>query len=283
MDSLNQHSNENPDTGNELNAALEAESDPIIDELISELTDESDDQFSGDELDEALDDESETVLEETEPAIEDQSDDQFSDSELDEAPDKKHDAILEEIESVDGVTPAAEVESESVDGVTPAAEVESESLPKEGRLKGLAKILKKKKKLSIFLATGLLLLAGIGCFYGLNTKKETPSVDNFTAPALATQSPEFDLFVIPLKAHDKFTYVSLSIAFDLANDKLKSEFIQKKVLLRGIIYDILNQEINRVNEIPPVEDLKKFIIKEVNHVLANGAVNRAYIMNFLAV
>lgn len=269
MDGLNQHSNENPDTVDELAEPFDAESDPIPDELESELTDETDDQFSGNELDEALDEESETVLEEIESAIEDQSDAQISDNEPDEAPDKKHDAILEEIESVDGVTPVAEAASESQS--------------KAGRLKGLAKIFKKKRKLSIFLAIGLLLLAGIGCLYGLNTKKETPAVDNFTASALATQSPEFDLFVIPLKAHDKFTYISLSISFDLANDELNREVIEKKVLLRGIIYDILNQEINRVNEIPPVEDLKKFIIKEVNHVLANGAVNRAYIMDFLAV
>jgi len=112
---------------------------------------------------------------------------------------------------------------------------------------------------------------------------ETPSVDNFTAPALATQPPEFDLFVIPLKEHERFTYISLSISFDLTNDELNREFFEKKVLLRAIIYDILNKELNRSNEIPPVEDLKKFIIKEVNHVLANGAVTRAYIMNFLAV
>ncbi len=145
----------------------------------------------------------------------------------------------------------------------------------------MAKIV--NKKLTLFLAAGLLLLIGVGYFYDRNSTPETPVVDNVTTSAITTQLPEFDLFVIPLQAHDKFTYVSLSISFELGDNRLNSEFVQKKVLLRGIIYDILNRELNRVKEIPPVEDIKKFIIKEVNQSLTNGAVNKAYIMNFLAV
>ena len=93
----------------------------------------------------------------------------------------------------------------------------------------------------------------------------------------------FDSFVIPFKEHDKFAYIALSISFDFTNSKLREEMTENKDYLRGIIYDILEKEINRANKVPPTEELKAFIVQGVNNLLSAGAVSEAYIINFLAV
>ncbi|GAG19995.1 unnamed protein product, partial [marine sediment metagenome] len=93
----------------------------------------------------------------------------------------------------------------------------------------------------------------------------------------------FHSFVIPLKENREFTYISLSISFSVPNIELKREMIEKKGRLRGIIYDMLREEMNKVKEIPPLEKLKESITRGVNAALSAGKVNKVYITNFLAV
>jgi flagellar basal body-associated protein FliL len=67
------------------------------------------------------------------------------------------------------------------------------------------------------------------------------------------------------------------------NEELKREMMEKKDQLRGIIYDILREEIYKAKEIPSLKKLKEFIIRGVNIALSTGKVNEVYITKFLAV
>ena len=69
----------------------------------------------------------------------------------------------------------------------------------------------------------------------------------------------------------------------MPNKDLKREMIEKKNQLRGIIYDILRDEIHKAQEIPSLEKLKKFIIRGLNMTLSAANVNEVYITKFLAV
>ena len=81
----------------------------------------------------------------------------------------------------------------------------------------------------------------------------------------------------------EFTYISLSISFKLPNKGLKGEMIEKKEQIRGIIYDVLREEIKKAKEIPPLEKIKAFIIKRVNSAISTGKIDDVYITQFLAV
>jgi flagellar basal body-associated protein FliL len=158
-----------------------------------------------------------------------------------------------------------------------------------GPIKTASKIFRGKRKLSLFIATSLVFLSGIGYQFikekissvTSNQREESKQTTNFTIPK--DQVLLFDSFVIPFKQSDKFSYISLNIAFNLPNNDLKIEMIKEKCRLRGIIYDMLSEEINGLNEIPSSEKLKNCIIKAVNGVLSMGKINIAYITDLIAV
>jgi len=166
---------------------------------------------------------------------------------------------------------------------------ESESVPEEEDPKSIEGKYRGKKRLLLCIAIGLCLLIGIGYIYlkrkksniRFNLKEETAQ---FSRPAIPEhQLLIFHSFVIPFKENKKFTYISLSISFNVPNKEIKREMIEKKARLRGIIYDILREEIHKAKEIPSLEKLKEFIIRGVNMTLSAGNVNEVYISKFLAV
>jgi len=120
--------------------------------------------------------------------------------------------------------------------------------------------------LFLFLVAGVCVLAG-GSYYSFQHKngKEINSRSN--------------IFPIP---HDK-SIIFESFILELSNIKLKGEIIEKKDQLRGIIYDILEQEIHRVEDADALDKLKTLIIKRTNTVLTSGEVREAFITNFLLV
>jgi flagellar basal body-associated protein FliL len=93
----------------------------------------------------------------------------------------------------------------------------------------------------------------------------------------------FPSFVIPFHGGHKFAYISLSISFNVPSNELRGEMREKEGLLRGIIYDMLNREVNKVKEIPSLKKLKELILREVNTVLFTGELHQVYITNFLAI
>ncbi|MCK5570975.1 MAG: flagellar basal body-associated FliL family protein [Spirochaetes bacterium] len=153
----------------------------------------------------------------------------------------------------------------------------SKALPKEkNKSKG-------KKKLFLFFVTGICLLAG-GVYYfsqNKNEKEITSRVKTF--PISHDQSFILDSFIIPFKGNQRITYISLNISFKLSNRELMEEMLEKKGQLRGIIYDILGEEINKVKDAPSIQKLKELIIRGVNKVLAAGEVSEAIITDFLPV
>lgn len=136
-------------------------------------------------------------------------------------------------------------------------------------------------RLSLFFVFGLCLLAGMGYFYKQERGELIPRVKRFTI--LYDKSLKFGLFVIPIKEHDNFSFISLSIDFEMPNKEIEGEVIKNKDQLRGIIYDMLTKEINKKKELPSLPGLKESIIKEVNKALNAGKVNTVYVREFLAV
>ena len=166
---------------------------------------------------------------------------------------------------------------------------ERELIPEEEKSKGIWGKYREKPRLSLFIAIGLCLLMGIGYLYLkgkifniiVDQKGKIPELDRLAIPK--DQLLIFPSFVIPFRENKRFSYISLSIYFNLPNKELMREMIEKKGELRGIIYDILRQEINKLKEVPSLEELKGFIIRGVNTALSAGKVNEVYITKFLAV
>ena len=183
-----------------------------------------------------------------------------------------------------------EGESVSEDGQVSGDEEEGESVPEDEGPKGIWERYRGKTRLSLFIAIGLCLLTGIGYLYlkgrvsNITVDKggKISQFDRLKIPK--DQLLIFPSFVIPLiKENRRFTYISLSIYFNLPNKEIMGEMIEKKGELRGIIYDILREEINKTEKVPSMPELKGSIVKGVNAALSAGKVNEIYITKYLAV
>jgi len=209
-----------------------------------------------------------------------ENDDQFSRNKLDEL-------SKSDIEESESISEEGKVSGNELDESSMSEDVEAESISEEGNSKGIWAKHREKKRFSLFIALGLCLLIGIGylCLkqkaFDILQEEETTQLHRLKIPK--DQLLLFHSFVIPLKEKKGFTYISLSISFNVPNKELKREIIAKKEQLRGIMYDILREEINKIEEIPPLEKIKGFIARRVNMALSAGKVSEVYVTKFLAV
>ena len=140
------------------------------------------------------------------------------------------------------------------------------------------------KKAFFYFVTGVLLLAGFSLYPFLK-----PGQNNLWIPQLKwfpiqiSPSMKFEPFIIPFKENSKFTYISLSISFELPNKELMGEMIEKNNWIRGVIYNILSENIYVLENVSSLMRLKKIIIDNVNDVLTSGRVNKAIITDFSTV
>ena len=169
-----------------------------------------------------------------------------------------------------------------------SADKASETVQTEKDSKGVGRVYREKKTLSLCIVIGLCFFIGIGYLYLKVKKHNIPHQKEGTAQFDTLAIPKdqlliFSSFVIPFEENRRFTYISLSIYFNLPNNELKGEMMEKKGELRGMIYQILKEEINKTEEVPSLEKLKAFVIEGVNAALSAGKVNEVYITRFLAV
>jgi flagellar basal body-associated protein FliL len=108
-----------------------------------------------------------------------------------------------------------------------------------------------------------------------------PIVKRF--PVQNDRSIKLDSFIIPFEEHGKFTYISLSISFELPNKELMDEMTKKNALIRGIIYSILSKNIKLLTSVSSLEKLKELITHSVNGVLTAGKVREPIIADFSTV
>ena len=252
--------------------------------MTSSNSEESDKKYSGNELDELNVEESDSIQEENisgneldEPRIEESDSSQeenISGNELDELNVEESDSIQEEKSDSE-----LELDELEVSYLPPIGEEEN---PKEFKRKHRG-----DKKVTLFFALGLCLLIGIGYtflkekVFDILKKEETTHASGLKIPE--DQLLLFNSFVIPLNEKIGLTYISLNISFNVPNKVVRQEIIEKKEQLRGIMYDILREEINRREKIPPLKTIKGFLINRINMALSAGKVNEVYITKFLAV
>lgn len=142
-----------------------------------------------------------------------------------------------------------------------------------------------KKKTFFYFVMGTFVLAGILLYpVVLKNNKENvwiPKLKWF--PVQNAETIKFEPFIIPFREHGKFTYISLSISFELPNKELMDEMIEKNNWIRGIIYNILSENIYILENISSLMKLKKNIINSLNNVLTAGKVDKAFITEFSTV
>ena len=140
-----------------------------------------------------------------------------------------------------------------------------------------------KRKLALFFAIGTCLLAG-GIYYFLqdnNEKEVTALVNIFPIPH--DTSFTFETFIVPLPEKQGHTYISLNLSFELSNVGLVEEIIKKKEQLRGIIFDVLVQGIDKIEDAHSLKKLRELIVRRANTVLFSGKVSEAIIIDFVIV
>ena len=141
-----------------------------------------------------------------------------------------------------------------------------------------------KKKVLFYFVAVTVVLAGFSSFPILKNRQKNiwiPQLKWF--PVQNCESIKFEPFIIPFREHGKFTYISLSISFELPNKELMDEMIEKNNWIRGIIYNILSDNIYVLENVSSLMKLKKFIINGVNKVLTAGKVDKAFITDFSTV
>jgi flagellar basal body-associated protein FliL len=154
---------------------------------------------------------------------------------------------------------------------------------KKIKFKGIKKKFRAKITLFLFFVAGICLLVG-GSYYIFQHKNlEKISSQSNIFPIPHDKSIIFESFILPIQNKQGYTYISLNLLLELSNIELKGEIVEKKEQLRGIIYDILEQEIHRVEDADALEKLKTLIIKRANTVLTSGEVREAFITNFMLV
>ena len=135
-----------------------------------------------------------------------------------------------------------------------------------------------------YLLAGILVLAGFSLYYFLkNSEKNVWMPPPKWFSVQKSKSIKYEPFIIPFKEHGKYTYISLSISFELPNNELMEEMIEKNNWIRGVIYNILSENIYILENISSLMKLKKNIINNVNSVLTSGKVEKAIITDFLTV
>jgi flagellar basal body-associated protein FliL len=141
-----------------------------------------------------------------------------------------------------------------------------------------------KKKIFFCFVTGTLVLAGLSLYPLLKDRQKNvwiPKLKWF--PVQNSKSIKFEPFIIPFRGHGKFTYISLSISFELPNKELMDEMIEKNNWIRGIIYNILSKNIYLLENVSSLMKLKQTIIKNVNNILTSGQLDKAFITDFSTV
>jgi flagellar basal body-associated protein FliL len=164
-----------------------------------------------------------------------------------------------------------------------------EPTPEEEDSESSERNYKGKRWILLCIALGLCVLVGLGYLVTKRGRIHVISNQNEKAPQynrLAIPEDQlllFHSFIIPFHENKDFTYIAFSISFNVPNKGVRREMMEKKSQLRGMVYDILTQEINRVREVPPLEVLKQVILGGVNAVLSSGMVGEVYIIRFMAV
>ena len=195
------------------------------------------------------------------------------------------DKVLEEISEITGNELD---EPEDPEGIIFSGNELKESNDKEyksyteekNKSKGVRKKFKGKRTSSLVFAIGMCLLA-MGSYYFSQNKngKETNSRVNIF-PVPHDQSFLFESFIIPFQEKEGYTYISLTLSFELSNIGLKQEIIEKKDQIRGIIYELLEQGIHTVEDVRSLEKVKALILKRANTVLTSGEIREAIITDF---
>ena len=204
--------------------------------------------------------------------------------ELDELGEEQTGAISEQ-EYSEG----PEEEEFSVNELDESDDTETKPIPEEKNAHHPDRRGSGKKGLWVVSTIGLCVLIGIGYLHLKEEKsKGLPKQNSEPVPLARISDPEervllFDSFIIPIPENREFTYISLSISFKLPNKEIKTLMTEKKKELRGIIYDILTEEISKRKQVPPLESLKKLIIGGVNSALSTGEVHKVYVTKFLAI
>ena len=89
-------------------------------------------------------------------------------------------------------------------------------------------------------------------------------------PILKEETITFDPFIVPFRENKRFTYISLSFVFSLPNKEISRVMSRKRDCIRGILYEIFTEEINRANKISTIHHLKEIIIRTANRALFYG-------------
>ncbi len=167
------------------------------------------------------------------------------------------------------------------------ADEAGESIPEKRRPSGPEKRHQWPKKLYFLLATALCMgAAGIG-YFSVQEGYYTAEREKLTAKKVAadTKNKLFTLkpFVVPFDKTEKSTYLLLTISFALEDRKLAEEVVKNKARVRGIIYDTLRKNISGTGPVPPLAELKKAVICQVNTALTAGQIKNLYVVEFLIV
>lgn len=159
-----------------------------------------------------------------------------------------------------------------------------ESGDKKKKTKHKPKKYRWKKRAFFYFIGGTLVLSGISLYPILKNSGKNiwiPQLKWF--PIQNSKTIKFEPFIIPFKEPGKYTYISLSISFELSNKELMDEMIEKNNWIRGIIYNILSENIYVLENISSLMKLKMFIIDGVNNILTAGKVDKAIITDFSTV
>ncbi len=136
----------------------------------------------------------------------------------------------------------------------------------------------------IYILLVLVLVLGISAIFlgkSFLGKKNISEAVPVTIPEV--QLINFDSFVIPYTGGKNYSYISLSASFYLPQEAVRLEIDEKKLLLRGTIYELINRQTQQSGWDPSLLQLKDLIRKAVNRKLSSGQVDELFITHYLVI
>ncbi len=108
------------------------------------------------------------------------------------------------------------------------------------------------------------------------------NLQDYTSEDQKNKLLSFNSFIVPLKEQEK-TYISLNISFDIHDKTLRQMLIKRSSWIRGLIYDILREEVNINKEIPLLESMIIVIVEGIIGALPDITIDKVYITKYLAI
>lgn len=97
------------------------------------------------------------------------------------------------------------------------------------------------------------------------------------------QITKLNSFIIPYSKGNNYSYISISVSLYLPEEAIRNEVAEKRNMLRGTIYELINRQAQNPGWEPSLQQLKYLIREGINEKLSAGKIRELFITEYLVI